>query len=224
MLQRGDEAASSSRQPDSSREAERYNSVGRVTAPELERLHDALHQKEEQLASFLQTISELEATRDRCEDHRSQRQFGLPILASRNRQSCRTARSSLMISFLLPRPILLIQSPQNHVGQDCQEALTPWFLSTFSNAVLLRSWSIPPKPLRSVPPLPETSPVSARNSLRCTTHLPLPIATLPLAVALSLDYYATLHACKSLAPALFKGFARPGRGHSSPCSVWKAKD
>lgn len=67
MLQRRDEASPSSQQQEasaSSREAERYNH-GRVTAPELERLHDALQQKEEQLASYQETISQLEAIRDR---------------------------------------------------------------------------------------------------------------------------------------------------------------
>ena len=39
--------------------------MGRATPPELERLHSALQQKEEQLASFQETITELEATRNR---------------------------------------------------------------------------------------------------------------------------------------------------------------
>ena len=68
VLQRGGEASTSSRDPEPSssyREAERFNSTGRATAPELERLHDALQQKEEQLALYQQNISQLEATRDR---------------------------------------------------------------------------------------------------------------------------------------------------------------
>ena len=68
VLQRGGEASTSSRDPEPSssyREAERFNSTGRATAPELERLHDALQQKEEQLASYQHNINQLEATRDR---------------------------------------------------------------------------------------------------------------------------------------------------------------
>ena len=72
VLQRAGEPASSLQPQDastSSREAERFGNTGRVTAPELERLHDALQQKEEQLASYQQNIAELEATRDRCSNH-----------------------------------------------------------------------------------------------------------------------------------------------------------
>ena len=68
MLHRGGEASTSSGDPEAAtsyREAERFNSTGRATAPELERLHDALQQKEEQLVSYQQNISQLEATRDR---------------------------------------------------------------------------------------------------------------------------------------------------------------
>jgi hypothetical protein len=66
VLQReGEDAHSSQQAGPSSRERERYRGMGRATPPELERLHSALQQKEEQLASYQETISELEATRDR---------------------------------------------------------------------------------------------------------------------------------------------------------------
>lgn len=70
VLQReGEEAHTSQQQAaPSGRERDRYGGargMGRATPPELERLHSALQQKEEQLASFQETISELEATRDR---------------------------------------------------------------------------------------------------------------------------------------------------------------
>lgn len=68
MLQKESEAAGSPQeghQEPSNSMALKFNDMSRITAPELGRLKDALHQKEEQLASYQQTISQLEITRDR---------------------------------------------------------------------------------------------------------------------------------------------------------------
>lgn len=56
------------------------NGLLRATAPELERMRDALLQKEEQLAVCRNTISELEATRDRQVLKRVEGEFPRPYL------------------------------------------------------------------------------------------------------------------------------------------------